>query len=397
MSLALRLSIFYGSLCLFSGVQLPFFPVWLKSVGLGPSEISIIIAGNMLLRIVAGPVFAYTADRLDDGRRVVVALAWSSVAAGSLLLMVSGFWPILTVSLVLMSCWPSITPLIESIAMKAAREGRIDYGRVRIWCSITFIGASTGTGWLVGWFSAHIVVWCMIVGLLVTLAGTSLLSREVPQPKRRRKKGGQLIATLQIAKHPVFLMGLLTAGLIQSGHAVYYAFGSINWQRLGYGDGVIGILWGIGVIAEILLFTQSGRILRRFGAPQLLVIAAAGGVLRWTMLAFNPPLWLVFFCQTLHGLSFGAAHIGALHFVSQSAPPSLASTAQSLYAAMSAGIMMGAMTLAAGPLYAHFLSGAYLLSASACLVALGGAIVLSSRWQGGAVISDEEEEEENAG
>jgi PPP family 3-phenylpropionic acid transporter len=394
MSLALRLSIFYGSLCLFSGVQLPFFPVWLKSVGLGPSEISIIIAGNMLLRIVAGPVFAYTADRLDDGRRVVVALAWSSVAAGSLLLMVSGFWPILTVSLVLMSCWPSITPLIESIAMKAAREGRIDYGRVRIWCSITFIGASTGTGWLVGWFSAHIVVWCMIVGLLVTLAGTSLLSREVPQPKRRRKKGGQLIATLQIAKHPVFLMGLLTAGLIQSGHAVYYAFGSINWQRLGFSEGMIGILWGLGVVAEILLFTQSGRVLRIFGAPRLLMLAAGGAVLRWTLLAFNPPLWLVFFCQALHGLSFGAAHLGALNFVSQSAPPSLASTAQSLYAAISAGIMMGAMTLAAGPLYDHFLSEAYLLPAVTSLIALGGAVMLQFRWQGGAVVSDEEEEED---
>lgn len=393
MPLSIRLSIFYGSLCLFSGVQLPFFPVWLKSAGLGASEISIIIAGNMLLRIAAGPVFAYTADRLDDRRRVVVALAWSSVAAGSLLLLVQGFWAIFAVSIMLMSCWPSITPLIETIAMKATREGRIDYGRVRIWCSITFIAASTGTGWLVGWFSAHVIVFCMLGGLLTTLAGTFLLAREVPQPKKRRRKGGQLIATLQIARHPVFMLGLATGGLIQSSHAVYYAFGSINWQRLGYGDGLIGVLWGIGVVAEILLFTQSGRVLRVVGAPRLLMLAAGGAVIRWTLLAFNPPVGLVIFCQTLHGLSFGAAHLGALHFVAQSSPPSLASTAQSLYASISAGIMMGAMTLAAGPLYEHFLSEAYLLPAATALVAFAGAILLQVRWQGGAVVSDEEEED----
>ena len=393
MPLSIRLSIFYGSLCLFSGVQLPFFPVWLKSVGLGSSEISIIIAGNMLLRIAAGPVFAYTADRLDDRRRVVVALAWSSVAAGSLLLLVNGFWAILAVSIVLMSCWPSITPLIETIAMKATREGRIDYGRVRIWCSITFIVASTGTGWLVGWFSASIIVFCMLAGLFTTLAGTFLLAREVPQPKKRKRKGGQLIATLQIARHPVFMLGLATGGLIQSSHAVYYAFGSINWQRLGYSDGLIGILWGIGVVAEILLFTQSGRVLRVVGAPRLLMLAAGGAVIRWTLLAFNPPFWLVIFCQALHGLSFGAAHLGALHFVAQSSPPSLASTAQSLYASISAGIMMGAMTLAAGPLYDRFLSEAYLLPAATALAAFAGAILLQTRWQGGPVVSDEEEED----
>lgn len=393
MPLSIRLSIFYGSLCLFSGVQLPFFPVWLKSAGLGSSEISIIIAGNMLLRIAAGPVFAYTADRLDDRRRVVVALAWSSVAAGSLLLLINGFWAILAVSIVLMSCWPSITPLIETIAMKATRDGQIDYGRVRIWCSITFIAASTGTGWLVGWFSANVIVFCMLAGLLTTLAGTFLLAREVPQPKMRKRKGGQLIATLQIVRHPVFMLGLATGGLIQSSHAVYYAFGSINWQRLGYGDGLIGILWGIGVVAEILLFTQSGRVLRVLGAPRLLMMAAGGSFIRWTLLAFNPPLWLVISCQALHGLSFGAAHLGALHFVAQSSPPSLASTAQSLYASISAGIMMGAMTLAAGPLYDRFLSEAYLLPAATALVAFVGAVLLQTRWQGGAVVSDEEEED----
>ncbi|MBA4210617.1 MAG: hypothetical protein C0454_13905 [Parvibaculum sp.] len=396
MPLSVRLSIFYGSLCLFSGVQLPFFPVWLEAKGLGPTQISIVIAATMMLRIAAGPVFAFAADRLDDRRRVVVLLAWSSVLAGLLLLVANGFWAILIVSLILMSCWPSITPIIETIAMKATQEGRIDYGRVRIWCSITFIGASAGTGWLVGWRSPEIIGVCMVIGLFVTLAGTFLLSREVPQPKRRKKKGGQLIAAFSIARHPVFITGLVAAGIVQSSHAVYYAFGSLNWQRLGYDDGLIGILWGIGVIAEILLFTQSGRVIRLFGAPGLLMIASGAAALRWLLLAFDPPLSVVIFCQALHGLSFGAAHLGALHFVARASPPSLASTAQSLYASMSAGIMMGVMTLAAGPLYAHFMSNAYLLPAGTSLLALAGALMLSVLWRGGAVITDDEEEE-NAG
>jgi PPP family 3-phenylpropionic acid transporter len=249
MSLTVRLSLFYASLCLFSGVQLPFFPVWLKTKGLDPQEISFVVAATMFLRIAAGPVFAFIADRIDDRRRVVIALAWGSLVAVALYQVTVGFWTILLVTLMLMSFWPSITPLIETLAMKAAHEQGIDYGRVRLWCSITFIVASLGTGWILEWRPPTVIVFCLIGAIAVNLAGAYLLAREAPNPKKGVAPGGQLKAALAITRQPLFIVGLLTASLIQSTHAVYYAFGTLNWQKLGYSDATIGVLWGIGIVA----------------------------------------------------------------------------------------------------------------------------------------------------
>lgn len=272
MSLSVRLSIFYGSLCLFGGINMPFFPVWLKSKGLGAEDIALVLATTMFLRIAAGPVFAFVADRWENRRGVAILLSWASLATVSLFLFTDSFWAIFLVAALLMCLWPSVTPLVESIAMRATQEQGVDYGRVRLWCSITFIAAATGGGWLLEWNPASIIIVCMIGSIAIGLGGAHLLVKERPVAKRRRRPGGQLKASLAIARHPLFLVGLLTASLVQSSHAVYYAFGTLNWQHLGYGENLIGILWAVGVIAEIILFAFSARVLKRFSAASLLIM-----------------------------------------------------------------------------------------------------------------------------
>jgi PPP family 3-phenylpropionic acid transporter len=394
MSLSLRLSIFYASLCLFSGVQLPFFPVWLKSKGLGPQEISFIIAATMFLRIAAGPIFAFVADRLDDRRRVVISLAWASLITVCLYLVTSGFWQIFLVTLVLMSLWPSISPLIETIAMKAAREQGIDYGRVRLWCSITFIAGSSGTGWLLGFSPPSIIAFCLIGAIAVNLTGAYLLAPEVPSRKGPPRGASLLKGTFDIVRQPVFMLGITVASVIQSSHAVYYAFGTLNWQKLGYSDTTIGVLWGVGIVAEIMLFAFSGRVIARFGAMRLLSVGAAAAVFRWGVTALSPPLWILFPLQALHALTYCAAHLGALHFITIATPRSLAATGQSLYASLSAGVIMGLMTLGAGALYQAYGPHAYFLAAGAGVAAFFGTLALAARWTGGTLLEDADDRNE---
>jgi len=388
MSLSIRLSLFYASLCLFGGVQLPFFPVWLKYKGLGPQEISVIIAATMFLRIVAGPFFALLADRLDDRRRVVIALSWASFVSVSLFLFTEGFWQIFGVTIVLMAMWPSITPLIETIAMRAVSERGIDYGRVRLWCSITFIAGSSGTGWILGFSASSIIVLCLIGAIAINLVGAYLLAPELPTLHRKQPSGNPFKGIFDILRQPVFMLGIATASLIQSSHAVYYAFGTLNWQRQGYADTTIGLLWGVGVVAEIILFAFSKSVVARVGAPRLLALGAGAAVLRWGLTALNPPLYVLFPLQVLHALTFCAAHLGAIHFISRSTPRSLAATGQSLYASLSAGVIMGAMTLAAGSLYQSYGAHAYWLASGAGALGLVGCLLLASRWSGGALWSE---------
>jgi PPP family 3-phenylpropionic acid transporter len=166
---------------------------------------------------------------------------------------------------------------------------------------------------------------------------------------------------------------------VQSSHAVFYTFGVIEWQRQGVSATWCAVLWAVGVAVEIGLFAFSSTFVARLGAIGLLMSGALAGVIRWTAMAFDPPLAALLPLQALHGFTFGAAHLGALHFISANVAPSQAATAQALYASVTSGIGLGLAILAAGPLYAAVGGYAYLPMALLCLVGVAGTVMLA-RW-----------------
>ena len=169
--------------------------------------------------------------------------------------------------------------------------------------------------------------------------------------------------------------------------------GSLAWQAQGYSDMVIGLLWATGVVAEIVLFYISGPLMARIGAVRLVMLAAAAAILRWTVTALDPPVALLFVMQALHAFTFGAAHLGAVQFVAQAAPPRLAATAQSLYAAMASGVIMGLVTIGIGPIYEALGPHAYFVMAGAGAVSLAGAFMVGLRWKGEVLAAEDEGEE----
>ena len=113
----------------------------------------------------------------------------------------------------------------------------------------------------------------------------------------------------------------------------------------------------------------------RIGARELILLGAGAAVLRWLVMGFDPPLALLLPLQVLHGLTFGATHLGAMHFIGQSVPEAQAGTAQSLYASVTGGIAMGGAMLISGPLYAAYAGRGYW--AMAAIAAIGLAAVLA--------------------
>ncbi len=190
----------------------------------------------------------------------------------------------------------------------------------------------------------------------------------------------------------VFMVFLAAASLDQGSHAFYYSYGGLHWRSLGYSGTLIGVIWPLGVFAEIALMSVSLHVFRIVGATRLLALGGLGCVLRWTILAFDPPLTLVIVAQMLHGATFALAHLGAMYFILKSVPPRLAATAQSLYAVCSSGIAMGLATLASGPLYAAYGGRAYLLMSAMGLGALLLALLLGRMWSGGRITSGASEE-----
>jgi PPP family 3-phenylpropionic acid transporter len=126
-------------------------------------------------------------------------------------------------------------------------------------------------------------------------------------------------------------------------------------------------LWSVGVVAEIALFAASGRL--NIAPATLLAMGAAGAVVRWGVMALDPPALLLPALQCLHALSFGATHLGSMGLLTRAVPAELGATVQGYFAVALGLVMAGAMGLS-GLLYARWGSLAY--GAMAVAAAAGG-------------------------
>ncbi|MDB5450536.1 MAG: permease of the major facilitator superfamily, partial [Phenylobacterium sp.] len=156
----------------------------------------------------------------------------------------------------------------------------------------------------------------------------------------------------------------------------YYGFSTRAWKQQGIPENVTGMLWAVGVTAEVafLWFLEPWR--RRMGPRNLLVLGGAGAVVRWGALAFSPPLWALFPLQTLHVLSYAATFLASLQLVERLSTPRNASAAQAINSALSGGVLSGVATLGSGWLFDRFGAHGYLLMAAMSVVGLVGAMRL---------------------
>ena len=111
---------------------------------------------------------------------------------------------------------------------------------------------------------------------------------------------------------------------------------------------------------------------RRIGPRNLLALGGLGAVVRWTALAFSPPLWVLFPLQALHALSYAATFIASLLLVEQLSTPRNASAAQAINSALSGGVLSGIATLLSGWLFDHAGVHGYLLMSAMCAVGMVG-------------------------
>jgi len=377
-TVSVRLALLFAAIFFVTGTALPYLPVWLAWRDLSAPEIAIISACPQFVRVLATPAIAFAADRLGDHRRFLILLAWSAVASYALLAQMRGFLAVLIASVLLAAAWTSIMPLAEAIAIRGMNAVRLDYGRMRLWGSISFTAAALTGGWLLERADPQALMYLLIAGSLVLAGAAHALARpalgELAVPRPRGRLSAREVAFLLAS--PTFLVFLLAAGAIQAAHAVFYTFGTLHWRALGLSTLVAGQLWTVGVAAEILIFAYSAALIGRVGAIPTLVIAGFAAVARWLAMAFDPPVWLLFALQALHGLTFGAAHLGAIHFLARFVPEAQAGTAQAVYASATSGILLGGATLLVGPLYAAWGGGAYLAMAGLAAVGLLAALGL---------------------
>jgi PPP family 3-phenylpropionic acid transporter len=339
------------------GIYVPFFPIWLESRGLPASWIGIVLALPIVVRILVTAPLMTLADRSMGARRLI---AGACLGVSLIYLALLGARDPVAIALLVILMAVAQAPIIPAadlVTIQAIRrDPRLDYGRVRLWGSIAFLIANIGGGYLLEVLPADAVIW-FLLSLAVSAMATAWAV--VPESAAAHVESEPTpIASRGSRKLPLALWLVIGAGACtQASHAAIYAFGSIHWRDLGFSSATVGLLWAIGVVAEILVFAVLGRSVGRGSAALgLILIGAGAGVVRFAALAADPGLAATFVLQALHGLTFGATHLGAMGALAQFAPEGARGRAQGLMASAHALAMASATGLsgvlfrAAGPM-----------------------------------------------
>ncbi|HEU0084748.1 MAG TPA: MFS transporter, partial [Bradyrhizobium sp.] len=247
------LALFYATLFGLVGSHLPFFPVWLKAIGIDPSLIGIITAVPSLTRFTVLPFITGLAEKRHALRGALIATAFLSALGFSVIGTQHQPLAVLLVYVATACLWTPMTPLTDAYALKGVRRYGLNYGPMRLWGSAAFVAGALLCGLLVDVIAAKHLIWVIAaVAVIGALASLGLQPLDVPAPVPAAASGS---ATL--LRDPGFLAIIVAAALIQGSHAAYYTFASIAWQNAGLGGLTIAGLWAVGVMAEIVVFAVS--------------------------------------------------------------------------------------------------------------------------------------------
>ena len=314
------------------GIYIPFFPLYLKSLLLTGPEIGILLALAPVSRFLFPAFWGLWADRVGHRRLLVVLSLVGSAAAFALFFRARNFAALGAVMFLYGFLLVPAIPLVEGLVQEEVEKRRFEYGRVRLWGSIGFIGCTLAFGRILDAAPLRTILAGILgISILNILPALALPEGAPPgaHPRsslRREIRRGGVIAFLA------------ATALMQASHGAYYAYYSIHLDRLGFTRTAIGGFWTLAVAAEVLMMLASGRLLERLGAPRLLSVCLGAATIRWLVLAGSSSLPLLVLAQIFHAFSFGLFHVSAVGHTHRTFPPALRSSGQSLYSSLTYGL-----------------------------------------------------------
>lgn len=340
-----RLSSFYFFFFATLGALLPYWSLYLKSLGFRPAEVGALFAVMMATKIVAPNVWGWIGDR--SGRRMGIVRAAAVVAAvafGTVLLDDSFWWIALAIA-VFSFFWNATLPQFEAVTLNHLGEHSFRYTHIRLWGSVGFIVSVFMVGGALDVMAIARLPW-MVLALMAAIAVTTL---SVKESKRQDRDDSQTVSIWAVLRQPSVAALLAACFLMQVSHGPYYVFFTIQMEDVGHTRQLIGALWSLGVIAEVALFLVMHRLAPRFGLRALFLVSFIATAMRWLLLAFFADVLLVVLgSQLLHAATFGVYHAVAIQLVHRFFVARHQGRGQALYSSLSFGAGGAAGSLFSG-------------------------------------------------
>ena len=296
-----------------NGVFLPFWILYLTGVkNLTFLEASTIFSMLYLARFLGG-IFLnpYLLKRYNISLSLKI-----SVIAGILLALSYGITNnkiILTlITFMFGLVYYTVAPFIESLASLFLKEEGIDYGKARTWGSVSFTLVGIAAGGIIGYIGSVALYYILIILLVLYVVFMFL-----PQPKLvhtlsvnkgDNKNTGRLYSWVLKDKNALLL--ILVIFLYQLSHTAYNNYNALYLESMNINaKWLSGLILNISVIAEILFFIFSKKIIGKIKPTQLLVFCGIGAIIRWLMLAIFHNIYVFVVMQTFHAITFAVGHI----------------------------------------------------------------------------------------
>ncbi|CAJ0992246.1 3-phenylpropionate MFS transporter [Pantoea sp. Nvir] len=336
------------------GIYLPFWGFWLKSTGLDAEKIGLLLGCGMVARFAGSLLIA---SRMQHPTQLIIVLRWLALMT---CLFAGGYWIgqqwlwLLLVMVGFNLFFSPLVPLSDALAAIWNQQIGLKYGPVRLWGSLAFVISSVLTGLLVNYWSSQAILTLLSVGVIVMLVGMLLSPLIKPQDevKQVTTTYGAWQVWPRLLREKNVWHFMLCIMMMQGAHAAYYGFSAIWWQQSGYSASVVGYLWSLGVVAEVLIFASSDRLFQYWSARDLLLLSGICALARWVVLGATTVLpWLIV-AQILHCGSFTVCHLAAMRFISAHSSTDVIQL-QSLYSALGMGGGLALMTIVCGVLYTY--------------------------------------------
>jgi PPP family 3-phenylpropionic acid transporter len=329
-----RLSGFYFFYFATLGCFVPYWSLYLKGIGFNPVEIGELSALLVGTKIIAPLLWGWIADHTGKSLRIIRLAAFFAAVLFAGFLYAHDYLWVAVITISFSFFWNAVLPQFEAVTLFHLKKEAHRYSQIRLWGSVGFIVTVLGMGLILD----KLPVATLPVAIIVLLVLNWWVTLITPEAKSVSHRSASL-AMLQIIKRPEVLAFFVVNILLQVAHAPYYVFYSIYLKQNHYSATVTGLLWALGVLAEIVLFLAMRRLLKRFSLRAILLFSLVLATGRWLIIGWCPDyLGLLIFAQLLHAATFGGVHVVAIHLVHLYFGEQHQGKGQALYSSLSFGV-----------------------------------------------------------
>lgn len=341
-----------------------FIPLWLRHAGAPPSEIGVLMAIPLVLRLLTVAPFSAWAGRRGLVRNAITVTALASAVIIALLIGEPGYAGRIAVVIVFSIMWDQLPVLTDAYAVMAVRSRSLDFGRMRVWGSIGVVISTAAAGWAFEWAGIEMLP-ILVAALLLLPAITAPLLP--PDRAMTAAESGPTGRWSDVIADRELLRAMIAAAMIMGSHGVLQSFAAIQWTERGIPTSAIGMLQALAVSAEIGAFWFGSKLLGKRNPMLLICIAGIAATFRWIVMAFDPGVPVLIAAQLLHSITSTGAILGTMLVIAARVSLQNSGAAQGLYAVL-LGVALAATTAGSGVIWAYGVSAAYL--AMALLAAL---------------------------